>query len=335
MPQTRKNRPARRGFTLIELLVVIAIIGVLIALLLPAVQSAREAARRAQCTNNLKQLALGALNYESGVGCLPGNSYTAYRDNLGIRDGMNVFVHMAGYMEQTAVFNAANFVWTGYSVRNATALGMGVSYLWCPSDSEAATPQTIDGLLYQYTSYAGSQGLWGLNIRRTDSTITARMACMTGAIHQHSSIKIGDFKDGTSNTFLFSEHGHGYLNDEDRPGYHWWTSGYYADSLFEAYYPINMHTKPVGTYDQVGGADFYAMNASSFHPGGANFAFADGSVRFIKETIDSWPITAGNALGVTYDSATRTYGLAPGAKVGIYQALSTRRKGEVVSADQF
>src|SRR3954451_17562082 len=116
--------PARRAFTLIELLVVIAIIAVLIALLLPAVQAARDAARRAQCTNNLKQVALAANNYESSNGCFPSGSYSNFNGGpanststtcaTGVVkckyvENHSVFVRMLPFTEQSAMYNAVNF----------------------------------------------------------------------------------------------------------------------------------------------------------------------------------------------------------------------------------
>ncbi|MDX2038303.1 MAG: DUF1559 domain-containing protein [Isosphaeraceae bacterium] len=342
----REGLGRRAGFTLIELLVVIAIIAVLIALLLPAVQAAREAARRAQCTNNLKQLALAAANYESSNGCLPAGHFTSRRNTDGAsREGANVFVRVMPFIEGQNTLNTYNFDFSNGSAQNVTLAGIGVSTLWCPSDPIVSIAKPLDASSYiipagtspvqNFTSYSACQGMWGLRIRSIDSTFTTRVASMNGVIFGHSAIRLADVTDGTSNTIMFGEHGHSLLDASTVDYYHWWNSGYYADTLFEGYYPLNMHRKNVGTVAQVGGYDFYAMNASSFHPGGANFAFVDGSVRFIKDTVQSWPISAGNSPSATYDSSQRVYRLVPGQPVGIYQALTTRNGGEVISADAY
>src|SRR5271168_1223287 len=137
------NFALHRGFTLIELLVVIAIIAILIALLLPAVQQARESARRSQCINNLKQLALAAMNYESSYKVLPpgscsGTSYnpphwSTYPENF------SCFVRMLPYFEQGPMYNATNFNLCSSDPANLTICGVQVNSLICPSDTRNET----------------------------------------------------------------------------------------------------------------------------------------------------------------------------------------------------
>jgi len=168
----RSRRRSGSGFTLIELLVVISIIAVLIALLLPAVQSAREAARRAQCVNNLKQLGLALSNYESTHGICP---YGMARENCGPNCsfspngyfvGSSMFVRMLPFIEQQVLANAYNYSLINWTADNYTVGAVGLSVLWCPSDP------SITGLhvpfagwgwdgstqVLTYTSYAGNMG---------------------------------------------------------------------------------------------------------------------------------------------------------------------------------
>lgn len=354
-------RGRRRGFTLIELLVVIAIIAVLIALLLPAVQSAREAARRAQCTNNLKQLALAAHNYISAVGVLPQGIQYQFDPNSGFYwTSGSCLVPLMQYSEQLQIFNAVNFDINMYNAPNTTISGIGNSLLWCPSDPKGdmthlypAGAAALDNvpMLMHYSDYGANVGFWFQFCRNSIGQLPPNPAYdqINGVIYLFSKIGVRDITDGTNNTMLFSERAHGKFSQGDQTCWNWWTSGNYGDTMFCTYYPMNPFNKipniciDPGGQCADGGADAYVASASSFHPGGANFAFMDGSVRFLKDTIDTWKInvSTGLPLGVTRGPGEGShqrcglYTIAPGAYVGVYQKLSSRNGNEVVSSDAF
>jgi prepilin-type processing-associated H-X9-DG protein len=160
-------------------------------------------------------------------------------------------------------------------------------------------------------------------------------------------VPIAGITDGTSNTMAFAERAHGKLNASDQISWNWWTSGNNGDTIFTTLWPMNPFTKTAlyGPLPSTGGCDSYVASASSFHPGGANFAFMDGSVKFLKDSIDSWAIDPastppGMPVGVTREPSGappmhRIWSVNPGAKVGVYQALSTRNGSEVISADAY
>jgi prepilin-type N-terminal cleavage/methylation domain-containing protein/prepilin-type processing-associated H-X9-DG protein len=376
-------RPRRRGFTLIELLVVIAIIAVLIALLLPAVQAAREAARRAQCTNNLKQIALAANNYESANTCFPGGSYSGTLFNpphwSTYPENFSCFVRMLPYFEQAAMYNAANLTLCSSGAENLTIAGVRVNLLICPSDvknetipfpqsrassgvtpgwsfneMDALFPSPASAFTQAFTSYAGNAGTFTFGF--TNLMPSSVLGQFNGVIYNDSAVPLASITDGTSNTFLFGEHSKGQLMILD-PAYAVsdgsWNSGRWYDTLFATLYPLNLG---YGNFQAIKNSGYYdPTTAGSLHPGGANFAFCDGSVRFIKNTINSWSFASGNAdsYGDSMPDNT-TFVTVPAtapytksgtylqhslngtpALLGVYQKLSTRNGGEVVSSDSY
>jgi prepilin-type N-terminal cleavage/methylation domain-containing protein/prepilin-type processing-associated H-X9-DG protein len=385
----------RRGFTLIELLVVIAIIAVLISLLLPAVQSAREAARRAQCTNNLKQLGLAMANYESANGSYPmaffwqwcGGDAGCGGGPPGFGNAFGPMVALLTYYEQGQVYNAYNTSVPAFTSQNLTVDGTGIKTLWCPSDG------TTDGLRFLYPSgiydagtyphymcYSNYRGNWGYWTGGPDGTQTGSSGTPDRilALQQYNGpivtngygsvretvnparrgadrppVKISAVTDGTSNTAAFSEIAHGLLSKTDaNPSigfinsfqcWNWWTSGNLGDTMYTHFYPINLQKLNPGAGSGGAGPDdqagAFVNSASSFHPGGINVAFCDGSVRFIKETIDTWAFNPATKLpvGVSFAGAggDLPYALAPLSKVGVWQAIGSINGGEVISADQY
>ncbi len=333
----------RGAFTLVELLVIIALIGLLVALLLPAVQAAREAARRVRCTNNLKQLALAAHGYHDVVGCFPLGAYFPKSKLLNSNSGPYTFAILP-YLELGVVFDAINFDVAPDFSANATIHGVGVAGLWCPSDPTISETVDLANVLYddpwrsiptRYSSYAANCGSWFLLPLPGDSTRDRQRSALNGVIHEGSAVRIDDVTDGAANTILFGEHARGIGPAGRRNRWHWWTSS--IGTQFTSMWPINPHHKAGDSAHPSipAGGSVYLVAASSYHPGGANFAFVDGSVRFLQDSIDSWPFGAedANPLGVIYSPATKLFSLDPAARLGVYQALSTRHGGEVISDD--
>jgi prepilin-type N-terminal cleavage/methylation domain-containing protein/prepilin-type processing-associated H-X9-DG protein len=342
--QETEMQRLRRGFTLIELLVVIAIIAVLIALLLPAVQAAREAARRIQCTNNLKQLALGVMNYESSNGSFPpGARYTSW----------GTWYHYSlGYLEQGAIQNSFNFkgcttctpTLSYASAENTTASTARIAIFNCPSDQPEVPLAGVPSANYVCNYGNTGTGLFQLNsasasIGQPSSFLGVPFAgapfswiyVPTNAPVEPfaTTATIASITDGTSNTLMFSETVQGIdlsATQNDLRGFIQYgsSSGFSAwftpnttqpDALNSAIYcsypnqnnpPCKLRSTAVGYPGDTSGVfPGDQYAARSRHPGGVNAALCDGSVRFFKNSIS----------------------------LNTWRAVSTTQGGEIISAD--
>lgn len=352
MTQYRPRIIARRswqrtGFTLIELLVAIAIIGVLIALLLPAVQAAREAARRIQCTNNLKQLALAVAGYESANGCLPPGCLPRASPVFRVLpdEDFSAFVRLLPMLEQHTAYNATNLSLTAYDAQNNTLSATGIATLWCPSGSGVAAPLAnwSSGQVWG-TSYSAVSGPWEwdeyfLVPGTLDRVLPgqSRQLAQLGLIYALSSVRLAPVTDGLSNTLLLTE-------TDFSTWFGWWTVGDGYDTLVGTTAPPNV----VGPDSEDHLPGWQPLDVVSQHPGGVNCAFGDGSVKFIKDSIDSWPYDPSTqsspSLGWTSPTNLPFQGFSiaisypyiiPGARVGVWQALATRGGGEIISGGAY
>jgi len=282
--------PPRRGFTLIELLVVIAIIAILIGLLLPAVQKVREAAARTKCQNNMKQLALGLHSYHDSQGALPAG-YVIDSSNV---PRMPWSVAILPYIEEAPRYAQFNPTGTFYSLAvsgsetNKPFQTVRLKAYECPSDPNSSEAN-------QNINYFGVQGGNAVDGTFTSGGFPQRFIYTNGTMYKASRVKLTEISDGTTNTFLLGETRYMALKGGcigACGGGYWgtWASTFYTGGG-------EMPTTLAATRDPINSSSIdpnvnYTFEVQtrmfgSRHQSGCHFAMGDGSVRFVRESIDS------------------------------------------------
>jgi prepilin-type N-terminal cleavage/methylation domain-containing protein/prepilin-type processing-associated H-X9-DG protein len=277
-----------QGFTLVELLVVIAIIGILVALLLPAVQAAREAARRTNCKNNLKQLGLALQNHHQARKALPFGAANLSTEPRPV--GTWVY-YLLPFMEESALYASFNLKFQLTDPVNQIPVKQILAGLICPSDDQGSNP-LLGGRIQPTQNPAGSMAVWypacmgpANDGQCSFCPSPAESYCCqgppnftftdVGMFRRHTiPVRFRQVSDGLSNTFILGE---------TLPGHCIFNGAYHRN------FPLVSTTIPLNVMESDNGAQLFwrTCGYKSLHAGGgAHFAMADGSVHFIRETID-------------------------------------------------
>lgn len=298
-------KQTRRGFTLVELLVVIAIIGILIAMLLPAVQSVRESARRATCMNNLRQIGVALLNFESAHMELPAGRHGC--DDIG--EQMSVIPHCSGMLTPEQKNGASAFVlilsqleqsnlerqlelengglwnrdvddlewWQNFPGKRDGVM-QPLPVFWCPSENAEMESDVYSPIIAATSCYALNNGSLG-----PDNLVHTTKYKNDGAFVYFRNTKLADVHDGLSHTFFAGE----VLRPDTYESSNVWSYAIAnADCLRTTTNPLNTLPGDGVVVERRNGA------FGSSHPGGANFVYGDGHVAFLEEAIDLQPYRA-------------------------------------------
>src|SRR5262249_24476342 len=265
--------------------------------------------------------------------------------------GLAEFTRMLSQMEQNALYNAVNFLTDSFPPSNVTVASTALAVLWCPSEAAGPLDEPLAPDFYAYipagarqshTIYAGCSGVGPVQLSECwddDRFVRAEEAAANGLFYRNSATRLAMITDGCSNTMMFAERAWSTLqvdpNDVGGTDWFWWNSNNPFDLTFSAMTPPNAIKKYLAQFNN--GAWWIPLaSASSRHPGGVNVALADGSVRFIKETVSSWALgDDGLPVGLPQNDPLYFTGNYGTMKPGVWQALSTRAGGEVVGADTF
>jgi prepilin-type N-terminal cleavage/methylation domain-containing protein/prepilin-type processing-associated H-X9-DG protein len=298
--------PNRRAFTLVELLVVITIIGILIALLLPAVQAAREAARRIQCSNQFKQVALALHNYHAAQGTFPPgmiqwdgrwSSGCGPRGTPSTYHGWSWGAFILAYLEQKNVHDAIDFDGWYSSSQNRQPGATRIEAFLCPSDPQdgelvgCCSGWQVGGHSLEDVRMTNMAGVADSEDWTCNGIAANQYSVNDGMMGEREGARIRDVRDGTSHTLFVGE-----VTGGGRGSYraHFWVSWDLLDTRDGINGPFSVpggdwapDESPSGTY-----TGFRDTGFSSYHPGGCHFALADGSVHFLTENLASQVLVA-------------------------------------------